>query len=405
MIAFIRLKGFYVREFLRLQLENGNSSPFPDGLLVVRDKQILDFSPHEEFAKLRVGMSESDARALFPQMAVLTEKAFPGDSVELLPGQREWLQVVFKYSSVVEPVDRHVAFADFSAHPRPLDLIEQMREEIVALGVDCSVGVAPCRWVAESCCEAPFAIAARDPAGFVFDLSVLQLLPLSDEAQKRLLFLGYRRAGDLLKVRPEVLKKQFGNEVYTILQTVRGEGDSLVRAIFPPGVVVHDVGVGHVVETSEMWEALLRSCTDHLSTILQNRSLTGQALEVELLYESGERVSFCRTFQKHLQTPRSVLVGILLTLGLTGKSANAEALAQQEISRIRVTIGSLHPARVVQKDLGQMVSRGAQKDSLENSLAMVRKQFGDKCVIAAKEKHEPRRKMVLRVWRETTGWR
>ena len=394
MIAYFECDSLYAAAY-RHRLDSAD-----EGLVVLHNKTVLDADPVARSRKVAVGRSKSDARALLPNGRYVD---FRAEEVE--PAMEAWLDVLARYTSIIEPLEPHRAFADFSAHTRCFDLIDEAIQliETSALRHVCHsevpvtvrVGVAPSRWVAEVSCGAPLGIAAADPAGFVHDLPIDRMLPVLQETRARLAFLGYRRVGDLAQVPFPSLRRQFGEEAHLIRSCVQGLGDGDVLPLHPKGAIQRHFRFESPVEEEAPLEAAIQHLSVELAKELSRLEQCARRLRWSLETEDGVILPRERTFQRPFYASKWIEKAIGLV---------AKPYPTTSIVAVSVRLLDLGPVELGQRSLQGEVSTTQRKTNLSHALHAVREVFGDRAVIPAAQKPELRRRKVLRVWKESTGW-
>jgi len=187
-----RLRGFYARSVQRLAKG--------DGLAVTRERAVLDCDAVAARRGVRIGMSVSEAKMLLREGTFVSWAA--SDHVA---DQEAWLDVAARYTGALEPFDQHTAFLDLTGHPDPLLIALRAVDALRALGYEVLWGMAQTKWLARlgSLLDAKQE-PLRDPAAFLWPLPPRHL-PISPEAQERLVMLGYTTIGEVATLGLETL--------------------------------------------------------------------------------------------------------------------------------------------------------------------------------------------------------
>lgn len=348
--------------------------------------------------------------------------------------QEEWLGRCVRFSDVIEPVDQHEAFVDLSAHPRPESLLEKLLRE---LPEGTRYGVARAKWLARVACGAVSDLAYHDPSAFLDELPTSLLEPVSEESRFRLEFLGYRTAGEVALVPLETLKSQFDKEALVIWQAARGRAGEAVRALYPRAVLGERVCFESAVESREAIDAALDELARRVSEKLVDRDLQGSVLRLWVEGESfgglGERecrmgsqapepsrVRLRRTSDRNVR-PTAVALTDVQALDNTPLSPVEREFAKpmqsfasvrfalslmcqpkEPVVSLRVQLPGLKAANRKQQRL--YVARTDSQDTLEHAVGRVKKLYGEEVILRGSELKLPRRVMVLRAWKDATGW-
>ncbi len=384
--VYLRLPGFYVSS-LRSTEPGLSGSP----LAVHRDGSVLDSSPEARHIGIQVGMSLSEAKAIGRAVAFVAceRDAYSKD-------RRRWLDACSMHSDSVEPGDLHTAFVDLSAHPDPESVAGWLVRDVErATGIRPELGVARTKWMArlsESAGDAE-RIALADPRRFLSALPVAMLLPVPVEHRRRLEFLGYRKIGDVDSLSPSLLRRQFGVGALLISQAARGAVFEPVEARWPPDSIRARIVFAGGAETANVLEVGLRKLAREMGGKLRLRESQGRRLELILTFEDDDRVSLERTFMRPIHDARSAFNALNLLV---------ENRAESPIESVCATVRDLEHADRRQLEFGRIAVSREIADSPE--MRSIRSTFGEGVIQMASQVEMPRRKRVLRAWKEATGW-
>lgn len=376
---FVQLEGFYIRQQAPARL-----APFA----IVRDGTILDVDAEAAQGGVRPGMELRTARAIAHELEwtqydpELHEEA-----------QKIWLDLCVEFTGVIEPVDQHCAFLDLSGHPNPYEISERLIRALVsATGLHVRYGAAKTKWIAKLAASlGDGGVALADPAAFLAPLPVAKLDPIAPEHRLRLQFLGYSAIGQIGSIPLEVLCRQFGPEGLRIAKATRGEILEGVKPEYPRDSLVESLIFESAVESLETLDLALKELAGRVSKRLGEKSRHGQELALHLELESGTSKSCRRRFSKPIFNYPSALSALRLLL--------QEGIQTEPIVAIRLRMDDLQPNREKQKGLYAM-SKADEGGGLEQ----VRTAFGDGSVQLGSEIPIPRRVLVLREWKNATGW-
>ncbi len=377
LVFWIWLEGFYVAT--------------ADGAdLVVREGIILDATKAAKQKGLVPGMELRQAKAIQPN---ITFQKWRREEYE----QREkaWLDLCVDFTGVIEPEDQHSAFLDLSLHPKPIDVAEKLVRTLVdKTGLQVRYGLAPSKWMARLAeMREDLGKAAQDPVGFLQDLPVDDLLPIPLEHRQRLRFLGYRKIGELAQIPFEVLQGQFGEEAYSITQAARGALYEEVQALYPMGALRDSFVFDGAVESLEILTSATKLLAKRIGDRLESKSLEGAKFKLTIEDEDGEIIARGKKFSKPVRCPRTALAALRILL---------EEPFEKPITALRVAIDDLKRVKSYQAELLPGRERYRQVDG---TLRHIRTAYGDLSIQKGSDIQLPRRILVLREWKNATGWR
>jgi len=377
-------------------------------LIIHHQKQVLDIDRKGAEAGAQIGMALSEAKALLPGATFL-----PWEEEHYRESQEKWLDVCTNYTDIIEPDTQCSAYLDLTGHPDPLAIAWQLQAELKEkLGWQSQIGLASTKWIAKVAEitggeGAPYQSACNNPQEFLAPLKTKMLLPIPEEHRMRLRFLGYRTIGEVATVPLNVLQEQFGREGLLIHQAAHGGVFQCVRAVYPKDSVATRMRFEGGLENSETLYSALQQLAKNLADRLQEKEAQANEITAIIETEDGEEKKLHRKFMKAMQTARAIYAGLKLLLAPIfdrGASAPLSSEALQRFSCIRVKLTNLQPAEKFQHELTGTHSLTQRNNTTKAAFTHIRTVFGDHAIEVASEIKEPRRKLVMRAWKNATGW-
>jgi DNA polymerase-4 len=381
---YVRLHGFYT------------ANHTSEGIVIVhREKHVICANERAVKQGIQVGMPLAEAKAIVREASFI-----PWTEKEFQLAQEQWLDICSCYSNVIEPEDQHAAYLDISTHPDPTDIAIRLTNSLPYVA---EIGLAGTKWIAKL---AAARLTGRtlyddlrlrepllDPAGFLAPLSVKHLLPVAARDRQRLHFLGYRTIGEVTNLSLSTLRKQFGDAALKIYQAAWGGCFESVRALYPRDAMGEGISFEGSVQTSEVLDHGLTQIAERLSERLRKLDLSGADMVVWIEREGGARERRERSFVKSLQSSRAILTGLRLML----------PPPIEHVVGIRVALSNLCKSKRKQLDLyGSIAEKTTSK---AQAISQLRNAFGHQALLSGSDIQEPRRKRVLRAWKDATGWR
>lgn len=399
---YVRLHGFYSRTLQGVQPELQGQP-----VVVVRSKRVLDSS--DEAANVSSGMTLSEARA------ILRDGRFiQWEEERYRDAQRVWLDLMAEYTDVIEPRSQHEAFLDLSLHPDPVDIAQQIRHDLgERLGWSAGIGLASTKWLAELSAERSneergqasliqeqidLSHPLNDPEGYMAGQPIDSMLPVPRECRERLKFLGYHSAGSVARLPLSLLREQFNGQALLIYQACRGGVFQPVEPRYPERALLERVVFDGPLQDLLLLDRSLGDLARKIAAKLEQGDLQGTALSAVVQVEEGLPMSVEREFTKPMHTEREVLTGLRLLLEPVLASAESGVLA------IRIQMPRLQHVRKIQTTLDARLPKKERAASSASAFQHIRKVFGDHAIEVASQIAEPRRKLLMRTWKEATGW-
>lgn len=371
----------YVDEFLAAH------HPCEGPLVVTQQRRVLDANTSARHRKIEPGMGLNEARLLGADLKIVE---YDSDRYQDA-AHRFWDQVA-DYSDYVEPIREDQVLLDLTAHPDPRSLAKQIIRQIP----QARLALAPCRWMAQA--ALPDARPYRDvtvaESPFLANLSIRQFLGVPESTRNRLISLGYERVSDLAVLPAEAFLKQFGREGLAIYRAVRGQDDTVILPVWPRGSLSRSMSFEGAVTEEEPIREGLEKLAREVGTELLNSDQSGKSIQLSFETEPGIWEKRERTFARPMQSPASVFALARLLLN---------PWPAQPIVTLRLRLPQLETASRAQSGLGVMAN-GERRLELEAVVSRVAGTFGQASVGLARNVEEPRRKRLLRVWKDATGW-
>ncbi len=391
-ILFLRLEGFYAK---------AHNSEQP--LVVHRDKRVLDANALARERNIYSGMPLSEAKAILQGGGFVAWEEEPYRAL-----QAQWLDLCTEFADVIEPCEQHSAWIDLSAQPDPellaLNLVRAITEKF---GLTAIPGMAGSKWIAKLASdlyaqagptplESSLAMhsTVKDPLFFLATLKASMLTPVEPEHLKRLEFLGYRTIGDIASVPLYALRGQFGDAATHIRRCARGGHVQPVQAMYPPNSFSARIAFEGYVEDMQVLDQSLQELARTIGERLNADDKQAKALTLTLEFENSNETRR-RKFTKPIQNYASALSSLRLMLA---------EIPKQPLLGLRARLENVTCAKRVQQELSGCTTRSDRERGAAAAFNHIKTVFGDAAIAAGNELIEPRRKQVLRAWRDATGW-
>ncbi len=383
-VLYCRLPYFYVN-----LLDLSEDRP----CAVIRDATVLDSNPRAAKRGVVPGMGLTQARTILREEGVFRVLR-PEEGVE---EQKNWLELATQFTGVIEPEDKHSAYLDLTAHPKPFDVAQRFLERLTRrTGSEARFGVGASKWLARLSADLDGErLMPLDGVG-LSDISILKLIPVSPEHRERLRFLGYHSMGLVADLPISTLRSQFGDEGLRIQLAAKGAWKEPVQALYPPDTLSERLILEGACEDALMIDQALMSIAQRIGRRLLKAEQ--QATEVHLTFEreDGTLKTFTRRFNKPLRCPRTAIAALRL---LFGKGIESSIIS------IGVRLPQLEKARSTQQNLMGLLTQSETNDRAESALRQVRSVFGESSIQVAGKIAQARRIRVLQEWKNATGWR
>ena len=383
-VLYCRLPYFYVN-----LLDLSEDRP----CAVIRDATVLDSNPRAAKRGVVPGMGLTQARTILREDGVFRVLR----AEEGIEEQKNWLELATQFTGVIEPEDKHSAYLDLSAHPKPFDVAQRFLERLTRrTGSEARFGVGAAKWLARLSADLDGErLMPLDGVG-LSDISILKLIPVSPEHRERLRFLGYHSIGLVADLPISTLRSQFGDEGLRIQLAAKGAWKEPVQALYPPDTLSERLILEGACEDALMIDQALMSIAQRIGRRLLKAEQQATEVHLTLEREDGTLKTFTRRFNKPLRCPRTAIAALRL---LFGKGIESSIIS------IGVRLPQLEKARSTQQNLMGVLTQSETNDRAESALRQVRSVFGESSIQVAGKIAQARRIRVLQEWKNATGWR
>jgi len=383
-VLYCRLPNFYVT-----LLDLSEDRP----CAVIRDRAVLDSNALAAKRGVVPGMALTQAKTILREDGVFrTLRPEEGEAE-----QKEWLELAAQFTGVIEPEDRHSAYLDLSAHPRPFDVAQRFLERLARLtSCEGRFGVGASKWLARLSADSDGERLTPLDAEFLAEFPVTRLTPASPEHRERLRFLGYHSIGLVADLPISILRGQFGDDGLRIQLAAKGSWKDPVQALYPPDTLSERLIFDGASDDALMIDHALVSVANCIGRRLLKKEQQATEVHLSLELEDGSIKKLTRRFNKPLRCPRSAMAALRL---LFGEGVQASVVS------IGVRLPHLEQARSSQQSLLGTLSQAETNDRAESALKQVRSVFGETSIQVAGKIALSRRIRVLQEWKNATGWR
>lgn len=325
------------------------------------------------------------ARRLCPQAVFL-----PNDFPAYLDHSQQIREVFSSFTPLVEPLSLDEAFLDVSGSVRlfgdPVSIARSIKARIGALGLRCTVGVAPNKFLAK------LASARGKPDGllvvpsdgvleFLHPLPVSALWGVGEQTALVLERLGLRTVGDLAAMSPKVLARAVGESLGSHLhELARGIDERPVVPHEPAKSVGSEETFSHDLDdVGEIKREILR-LADRTAGRLRSHGLCGRTVTLKIRFANFKTITRSKTLDIEVDT----------TPALYDVAEGLFDRLDPDRPRIRllgVTVGGLVPGpprrqlNLLPEAAGD--PRGERWDDATKALDDIRRRFGSDALAPA----------------------
>lgn len=251
------------------------------------------------------------ARRLCPQAVYL-----PNDFTAYLEYSEQIREVFTSFTPLVEPLSLDEAFLDVSGSTKlfgpPEEIGRLIKRDIQQLGLTCTVGIAPNKFLAKLAStrakpDGLLLIAPDQVTAWLDPLPVTALWGVGEQTGEALRRLGLKTVGDIARLSKRTLERAVGDAVGAQLHALaNGRDDRVVT----PHEAAKSVGSENTYERDlDDPEALLREIlrlSDRTAGRLRAKKLCGRTVTLKVRFSNFRTITRSRTLEESIDTGAAI---------------------------------------------------------------------------------------------------
>lgn len=214
---------------------------------------------------------------------------------------RQVMQILSRYTPLVEPLSIDEAFLDVSGCQRlfgpPQVIAAKIQEDIRReLGLSCSVGIAPNKFLAKlaSDLQKPNGFTVIEPGeveAVLHPLPVEKLWGVGEKTAIKLRDMGIDTVGQLARLPQSLLAKAFGKMGTSLWHLARGEDVRVVETSREAKSISRETTFPRDLTDMEMMRAVLLELADDVAFSLRRHSFLAGTVTLKLRYGNFETIT------------------------------------------------------------------------------------------------------------------
>jgi len=248
------------------------------------------------------------ARRLCPHAVYL-----PNDPDAYLSFSRRIRDVFTSVTPLVEPLSLDEAFLDVAGSVKlfgdPPQIGRLVKERILELGLTCTVGVAPNKFLAKlaSTIAKPdgfLVVQQQEVESFLYPLPLTALWGVGQQTGDALRKLGLRTVGDVARLPKRTLERAIGDALGGHLHALaHGRDDRAVVPDEPAKSVGSEETFARDIDASEEVLRELLRLSDKTAGRLRSKSLCGRTVTIKVRFSNFKTITRSRTLEHEVDTP------------------------------------------------------------------------------------------------------
>ncbi len=286
-------------------------------------------------------------------------------------------QILLSHTPKIEPISLDEAFLDLTETVDSFDLAVAKAAKIQIeikekLGLTCSVGVAPNKFLAK------LASDMRKPNGFTVirkeeiedvlrDLPISRMWGVGRVTEEKLNDMGVKTIGDLKKIPKSRLKDAFGKQGENLYRLARGIDESPVEPYHPVKSISQEMTFDEDIKDSEKIKLYIARLSEEVGEVLRKKGLRARTVKIKVRFSDFTTI----TRQLSFDIPTS---STEMIRSLARKLFEEKVAGNKKVRLIGVGVSNL-----TGKKEGQLYLFPKAEEKLEKIdylLDMIRERFG-----------------------------
>jgi DNA polymerase IV len=251
------------------------------------------------------------ARRLCPQAVFL-----PNDFDSYVDYSERIREVFLTFTPLVEPLSLDEAFLDVSGSIRlfgsPEAIGRRIKSAIAALGLACSVGVAPNKFIAKVASQRAkpgglIVVPVESVTAWLHPLPVSALWGVGERTGEVMRRLGLKTVGDIATISRRTLERALGDALGSHLHALaHGIDDRPVVAVEAPKSVGSEMTFASDLDNSEDILREVLRLADRTAARLRAKGLCGRTVTLKVRWSNFKTITRSRTLDEAVDTPTEI---------------------------------------------------------------------------------------------------
>ena len=286
-------------------------------------------------------------------------------------------QILLSYTPKIEPISLDEAFLDLTETGDSFDLAVAKAAKIQIeikekLGLTCSVGVAPNKFLAK------LASDMRKPNGFTVirkeeiedvlrDLPISRMWGVGRITEKKLNDMGVKTIGDLKKIPKSRLKDAFGKQGENLYRLARGIDESPVEPYHPVKSISQEMTFDEDIKDSEKIKLYIARLSEEVGEALRKKGLRARTVKIKVRFSDFTTIT------------RQLSFGIPTSSTAVIRSLARKLFEEKVAGNKKVRLIGVGVSNLTGKKEGQLYLFPKAEEKLEKIdylLDMIRERFG-----------------------------
>ena len=300
-------------------------------------------------------------------------------------------EVFTSFSPWVEPLSLDEAFLDVSGSVRlfgsPVEIARLIKRRIAELGLACTVGVAPNKFIAKVASarakpDGLLVVRSEEVDSFLHPLPVKALWGVGEHTAEALQRLGLRTVGDVALVSRRTLERALGDSLGGHLYLIaRGVDERPVKPFEAPKSVGCENTFAADLDSTELVLREVLRLADRVASRLRTKGLCGRTVTLKVRYSNFKTITRSKTLPEEVDA-----AGEIYSVARSMYERLASDKARIRLLGVSLSGLASGPPR---RQMDLLAARPPRASAASAAIDEIRDRFGDAAVTPATLVQEP----------------
>jgi|GEM_PF-93939 len=315
-------------------------------------------------------------------------KVVPGNRSKYAAASRKIMEIISRFTPLVEPVSIDEAYADVTGCTRlfgpPRDIARKIKETVFNdLSLTCSIGIAPVKFLAKIASDMNkpdglTLITREQMPGMIQALPIHKVPGVGKTAMARMTELNIQTLGDIKRFDLSLLTRKFGKFGHRLFDLSRGMDDDPIQTGTARKSLSSETTLERDISDAGAAQKILLSLAGRVGRELRKKQLTSESVFIKIKFSDFTQITRTRKSQHRICSTEAIFH--------QARDLFRQVTIRQPIRLLGVGVSHLHDRNEpVQLELVSLPGQesGKQWESVDRAMDRIHEKFGRDMVTPA----------------------
>lgn len=315
-------------------------------------------------------------------------KVVPGNRAKYAAASRTVMEIISRFTPLVEPVSIDEAYADVTGCTRlfgpPRDIARKIKDTVFNdLSLTCSIGIAPVKFLAKIASDMNkpdglTLITRKQMPGMIQALPIHKVPGVGKQAMVRMTELNIQTLGDIQQFDLSLLTRKFGKFGLRLFQLSRGMDDDAIQTGTARKSISNETTLEKDVSDAGAARKILLSLAGRVGRELRHKQLACESVFIKVKFSDFTQITRTRKLQHRACSTEAIFH--------QARNLFGQVKIHRPIRLLGVGVSHLHDRNEpVQLDLVSLPGHESKKqwDSVDRAMDRIHQKYGRDMVTPA----------------------